>query len=236
MNLIGDIAGNFNTLMALLKKMPDEEVVSLGDMVDRGPRSRQVVEWFQANGKALKGNHEHMMLDAYYGRGYYEPGLWVQVNGGFETLLSFGFENQGNAQIVDLDVIPAQMAEWLDQLPLFVEFDGLFISHAPRHPVRTISAITDLGEGYYKTQNSRKDWARMDDTLIWNRGKPRRLTNQYQVHGHNACRVVNYYRDSDGEYGVNIDTSKGRVLTGLHWPTKKIYQQDWIDYKTLEGP
>ena len=30
MNLIGDIAGNFKTLMALLKQMPDEEPVGLG--------------------------------------------------------------------------------------------------------------------------------------------------------------------------------------------------------------
>ena len=34
MNLIGDIQGNYHTLRALLKQMPDEEPVSVGDMVD----------------------------------------------------------------------------------------------------------------------------------------------------------------------------------------------------------
>ena len=42
MNLIGDIQGNYHTLRALLKQMPDEEPVSVGDMIDRGPRSKAV--------------------------------------------------------------------------------------------------------------------------------------------------------------------------------------------------
>ena len=46
MNLIGDIHGNYQTLLALLKQMPDEESVSVGDMIDRGPRSRKVLEFF----------------------------------------------------------------------------------------------------------------------------------------------------------------------------------------------
>jgi len=33
MNLIGDIQGNYHTLRGLLKQMPDEEPVSVGDMV-----------------------------------------------------------------------------------------------------------------------------------------------------------------------------------------------------------
>ena len=45
MNLIGDIHGNYRTFRALLKQMPDEEPVSVGDMIDRGPRSREVLEF-----------------------------------------------------------------------------------------------------------------------------------------------------------------------------------------------
>ena len=36
MNLIGDIQGNYRTLLALLKQMPDDDPVSVGDMIDRG--------------------------------------------------------------------------------------------------------------------------------------------------------------------------------------------------------
>ena len=57
MNLIGDIQGNYRTLLALLKQMPDDDPVSVGDMIDRGPRSMEVLEFFRNHGKALLGNH-----------------------------------------------------------------------------------------------------------------------------------------------------------------------------------
>ena len=41
-NVIADIAGEYQTLLALLKKMTDDEVISLGDMVDRGADSAKV--------------------------------------------------------------------------------------------------------------------------------------------------------------------------------------------------
>jgi serine/threonine protein phosphatase 1 len=63
MNLIGDIQGKYRTLLALLKQMPDDDPVSVGDMIDRGPHSMEVLEFFRNHGKALLGNHEHMMLD-----------------------------------------------------------------------------------------------------------------------------------------------------------------------------
>ena len=76
MNLIGDIQGNYRTLLALLKQMPDDDPVSVGDMIDRGPRSMEVLEFFRNHGKALLGNHEHMMLDYFCDSGNYMPGLW----------------------------------------------------------------------------------------------------------------------------------------------------------------
>ena len=62
MNLIGDIQGNYHTLRALLKQMPDEEPVSVGDMIDRGPRSKEVLEFFRLNGKALPVSYTHLTL------------------------------------------------------------------------------------------------------------------------------------------------------------------------------
>ena len=85
MNLIGDIQGNYHTLRALLKQMPDEEPVSVGDMVDRGPRSKEVLEFFRLHGKALLGNHEHMMLDYFKGTEIYMPHIWL-LNSGDATL------------------------------------------------------------------------------------------------------------------------------------------------------
>ena len=45
MNIIGDIAGEFDALIELVKRMPDEDILLVGDLVDRGPKSLQVIEW-----------------------------------------------------------------------------------------------------------------------------------------------------------------------------------------------
>jgi hypothetical protein len=64
---IGDIHGYKSALDLLISKLelkPDDIVVCLGDMVDRGPESVGVVETFE-NGDNLfvvKGNHEEMLL------------------------------------------------------------------------------------------------------------------------------------------------------------------------------
>ena len=69
---IGDIHGSFRSLSALEAYVgfkPEDQIITLGDYVDRGPDSRAVIEWLmqrQAEGKliALRGNHELMMLAA----------------------------------------------------------------------------------------------------------------------------------------------------------------------------
>ena len=63
MNLIGDIQWNYQTLLALFKQIPDDDPVSVGDIIDRRPRSLKVLEFFRNHGKELLRNHEYMMFD-----------------------------------------------------------------------------------------------------------------------------------------------------------------------------
>ena len=68
-------------LLALLRQMPDEEPISVGDMIDRGPRSYEVLDFFRMHGKALLGNHEHMMINHFNSSGNNSTGYWL-LNGG----------------------------------------------------------------------------------------------------------------------------------------------------------
>lgn len=65
--VVGDIHGRFYLLQRLLERIgyhPDTHaLISLGDMVDRGDNSPDVVCFFQENGYAIRGNHEQMWLD-----------------------------------------------------------------------------------------------------------------------------------------------------------------------------
>ena len=48
--VIGDIHGCFDTFMALVAKLPkDAKICLAGDLIDRGPKSRQVVQYVMDN-------------------------------------------------------------------------------------------------------------------------------------------------------------------------------------------
>jgi serine/threonine protein phosphatase 1 len=97
---IGDIHGSFDPFCELIEQKirisKDDTLVLLGDYIDRGYRSRDVVDYIidlQEQGYsiiALKGNHESMLLDSLES----EQSLynWF-MNGGYETLSSFGVES-----------------------------------------------------------------------------------------------------------------------------------------------
>jgi serine/threonine protein phosphatase 1 len=97
---IGDIHGCFDPFCELVEKKirisKGDRLVLLGDYIDRGDKSREVVDYiidlmdygFDIIG--LMGNHESMMLDSVESdRSTYN---WF-MNGGYETLQSFGIES-----------------------------------------------------------------------------------------------------------------------------------------------
>lgn len=247
LNIIGDIAGNYLTLQALLAKMPQTaKVVSVGDMVDRGPRSKEVLEYIMANGLAVMGNHEHMMLDYLLRQkqgldGYYDAQIW-QWNGGTQTLKSFDPDESGYIDI-DMDLL-----NWLQNLPLYLQFppakgdgvrkDGLLITHGPIRGDFKLDQCLNPSYGFnrpYKftwlNDNIGKKAPNPDDCVLWNRGTPRRLHKEgfLQVYGHNSAKTVKWFGDDKGYYAVCLDTSADKVLTGMHWPSLELFEQDYID-------
>lgn len=240
-NIIGDIAGQYDTLLALLSKMPSTAApLSVGDMIDRGPKSKEVLEFFMNQGKAILGNHEHFMLTEYY-KPLYERGIWL-ANGGKATLKSFYPDldeellrsymyvdyfrpnrdealEQGEVYYKKLvSELPANILEWLKELPLYLMEDGLFVSHAPKNPTLSLERVCDLDVSVRK----------LEDSIIWNRGTSRRMENYIQIAGHNSSRSVRHISDQQGVYAIDIDTSSAKILTGIHWPSLVIYQQEYL--------
>jgi serine/threonine protein phosphatase 1 len=122
---IADLHGRFDLLEMALAKIADHAeqpatLVTLGDYVDRGPDSRQVIEHLMSglDDKAwrlicLKGNHEDIMWQTC--RGIVADCDWWLSNGGGATLLSYGQEEGDEA---DVTVVPAEHLRWIEQLPL----------------------------------------------------------------------------------------------------------------------
>ena len=63
--IIGDVHGEFDSLRLLTDKLPkDSKLIFVGDLVDRGKKSKEVVEFVKSNNYlCVLGNHEKMMLD-----------------------------------------------------------------------------------------------------------------------------------------------------------------------------
>ena len=69
--VIGDVHGHHDGLMTLLEALApgsDDRVYFLGDLIDRGPKSAQVLDFVQQSPyQTLLGNHEQLMLEALSG-------------------------------------------------------------------------------------------------------------------------------------------------------------------------
>ena len=160
-NIIGDIAGRFNELMVLINSMPsDSKFIFVGDLVDRGPDSKKVIEWCINNPQNIyiKGNHEDMMVRAFNGDLLSEEDHLY--NGGKETLKSYGIKS-----VLEY---PIEHIDWMDKLPLFFQDEGIFVSHAPWLWYK------DLGE---------LGVASFD--VLWNRQDPVKRPGVFQIFGHN---------------------------------------------------
>lgn len=82
--VVGDVHGMFGALRALLARAGfDEErdrLFSVGDLIDRGPGSREALDWLRRPWlHAVRGNHEQFLLDSGDPR---VLDVWVYGNGG----------------------------------------------------------------------------------------------------------------------------------------------------------
>lgn len=125
---IGDVHGCFLTLMALLEKLDlqaGDQVWLLGDLINKGPRSRQVLDLLLQSDKlpyklrSIRGNHDQKLLDVNKGN---MPGKWLNSPQLLITLESFGVPSP-----MDID---KKYLNLLETLPYFVELDTAFLVHA----------------------------------------------------------------------------------------------------------
>jgi serine/threonine protein phosphatase 1 len=118
---VGDVHGCLDRLAALheliaedLAERPVQEavLVHLGDYVDRGPETAQVIEWLVAGPPVpatrvvnLMGNHEMMMLAALTSTDEGAAHQWL-TNGGADSLMSWGVPRS------------AAPREWAGRIPM----------------------------------------------------------------------------------------------------------------------
>jgi serine/threonine protein phosphatase 1 len=89
--IVGDVHGQMDMLMRLMDHAgydpKVDQVIAVGDLVDRGPASADVVKWFAGGTRrfSLLGNHDAMMLDAEFLR--HVENIWMGNGGGWSEEL-----------------------------------------------------------------------------------------------------------------------------------------------------
>ena len=132
---VGDIHGQIHMLEALLERVPfqkDDEVVFLGDYIDRGRDSKAVVDLLIRFRREyprtvfLRGNHEDMLLDYLAGGGSYHPGVYL-MNGGDATLENYR-DSSGEVRL------PPEHLEFYNALEWIHASRGFIFVHAGLRP------------------------------------------------------------------------------------------------------
>ncbi|WP_223702525.1 metallophosphoesterase family protein [Sutcliffiella deserti] len=148
---ISDIHGDIATFEKLLQHVgynnEKDQLILLGDYVDRGPESRAVIEKVislkEEGAIALMGNHDKMMIEAFEG----EPMAlkrWF-YNGGIQTLRNYGYEIEKDdakywytseefPEPLEMNTEIRKHIDFLKELPYFYETDSHIFVHAGVHP------------------------------------------------------------------------------------------------------
>lgn len=136
---IGDIHGCFHALektLELLEPKSTDLVITLGDYIDRGPNTREVLNRLielsrQCELVPLLGNHELMMLAARDDESHLS--FWMQC-GGRETIESYG---------ESIDDIPETHWEFISKCLPYYETESHLFVHANYNYRRPLSEFTE---------------------------------------------------------------------------------------------
>ncbi len=131
---IGDIHGRLEKLEGLIEQIaPSDEdrLVFLGDYIDRGAESFEVVDLIVRLKRTfpktitLRGNHEDFVISLFKGnQSQYQRDIWLKMNGGDLTIASY--RNKGFHLNVHQD--------FYMNLPLYWETSEYFFCHAGVRP------------------------------------------------------------------------------------------------------
>ena len=241
--VIGDIHGNFEALNKALEKADyrdGDRLIVLGDYIDRGPQSREVLEFLLSlkneSNVYLRGNHEELLVRALHGDTHAYD---VLIDNGFaDTLVSYGVDmrslvyNQGrhfikrDGSLIPLTstelvlflkkVFPKDHLEFIDRTKYMFETDAIFYSHAGALPYKQL--VEQSGTDYL--------WG-MDDAFLksgYNYGKTLVFGHYHMAKPFISRRKVCIGMDKgvrvlilDGERMIIVDSDGGYMEVGEEW-------------------
>jgi len=215
---VGDIHGCLETLRRLIERLPEqEELIFLGDYIDRGPESAGVVQYLSVLAKRrpcrfLMGNHERLMMTAIV-----EPETTPQwlINGGAATLVSYGTTPREWARAAERRAFLGGHHEFYKNLEFYREDDDTIYVHA--------------GIDVRVTEMRLQD----PETLLWIREKffsrAKEWSGKQVVFGHTPTLSMGlsgktiFHRERF--FGIDTGCVYGGYLTAWHSRTHELWQE-----------
>ncbi len=220
--IIGDVHGEYKTLLALVNKLPkDAKLIFVGDLVDKGLQSKEVIHFVRENAYlSVKGNHESLVIAAgkriisyLKEQGSFESIMKIWTKNRLGTFLSYGLVEQmpdGNLRFInDKKAIKKFLndSEWMESLPLYLELDivhkskkKVVVSHSNISQVWAIRDDIEQKDFFeYEVQ-----WTREKETVA--------NSNIFNIYGH-----------SPEKYGARVEEDYVCIDTGCCYYDKEGY-------------
>ncbi len=240
---IGDIHGDADALFRLLACLPEldetDTLVFVGDYLDRGPRSKDVIAFLRelpsivkARVVTLRGNHEDAWLRV-IDKGWPEF-ILPFGNGCLATLRSYlggppptsgnGMEADEVQALLKGSFFPDDVVAWMRELPYYYEDERAIYVHA---------GLPREGTKFPHPRDAKNPIA-----LLWCRDEAffRLYSGKLVVFGHTSTELLppelSSYTPEDpadiwaGPCTIGLDTGagKGGWLTALELPSLRVYE------------
>ena len=206
--VIGDIHGCYDELMQLLEKMnvkEEDHIISVGDIVDRGPDSVKVYDFFRSrkNATVLMGNHERKHI--------------AQTLSYAQEIVKLQFGERYD-----------EFIEWIKKLPYHIDTEHALVVHAAfEHDVELSKQREDVlagstsGERHLEKRYGEKYW-----TDFYDLGKP-------VIFGHHVVGTE-VKKFGKNIYGIDTGACHGDFLSAIELPSFSIHsvkaaKDHWVE-------
>ena len=201
--VIGDIHGCYDELMELIEISgisADDHIIALGDIVDRGPDSPKVVEFFRtaSNASAILGNHERKHIRSH--KGITSPATSQYL---------------ARLQFVDNQYIEA--IKYFETLPLYIDLPEATLIHGALEPgvelsMQDVKVITgNIGGEKYLNKKYSKPWYELYD------GEKPVIAGHINYNGNDTPMIY-----KDRIFFIDTSCCQGYSLTGIILPDFRI--------------
>ncbi len=217
---IGDIHGcadELAELLLLIPKGPNDEIICVGDLINKGPDSNRVLDLLRAAGaQSVLGNHDNLvkMIHAEKTEGKV-PELPIK-----------------EAHYKLYDSLSAENIQFICNLPLWIHIKEIntLVVHAglrpnlplEEHSVEELTCLRILNpknKEYVKRDKVGLPWY-----FFYTGDKP-------VIYGHNAARSIKINKNT---FGIDTGCLYGHKLTALSLPDNQFYQvkakTTYVDY------